>query len=77
MVGRFRRAFIIVGKRRGKKFFIRKTFRTRTAAQRAIERERLMAKRRRKEIRESGREVIPARATARVIQRPRFGFKRR
>ncbi len=72
-----KKAFFIVGKAKGKKFFVRKPFSTRGAAERRIALSRKRAKLKAEQIRASGRKVIPARATARVIQRPRFGFRRR
>ncbi len=78
MVRQFRKAFFVVGKQRGKKFFLRKPFPTRGQAEEEIRRARIRAKMKAEEIRASGRKVMPTRLTGvRVIERPRFGFKKR
>ena len=78
MVKPFKKAFFVVGKKGKKKFFVRKPFPTREAGEMAIAKSREIAKRRAREIRASGRKVIPARVSAvRVIRRPKFGFRRR
>ena len=69
--------FRIVGKKRGRRFFLKKEFRTRTTAERAIARARMRAMLRAREIRRMGRIVIPARVSeVRVVQRT-FRRKRR
>lgn len=77
MVG-MKKAFFIVGKAKGKKFFVRKPFPTRAAGEKEIREARMRFKLKAKQIRESGRKVVPARITQlRVIQRPKFGFRRK
>ena len=67
--------FRIVGKKRGRRFFLKKTFPTRAAGERAIARARLRARLRAREIRAMGRVVIPARVSeVRIIRRT---FRRR
>lgn len=79
MAKEMKKAFFIVGRAgpKGKKFFVRKPFSTRERAEKEIMDARKRAKKTVRRIRKSGRLPIPSRIKARVIRRPRFGFRRR